>query len=185
MENNILRFEHPEYLYWLLIIPVLIAIYITIRIINKKQFQKFADSKFADLLTPLVSKSRSNTKFATLGDNPHNWVYVANGGTFIFDGGNAFDSFEDETMIDSEMSDYSENPVQNKVIKGYIDTFISNTMTNVNDEFEAVRLETNESIENTATEIKSLIYPVGSVYIADSVNINPATIFGGEWYNQK
>lgn len=103
------------------------------------------------------------------------------GTTFIFDGGNAFDSFEDETMIDSEMSDYSENPVQNKVIKGYIDTFISNTMTNVNDEFEAVRLETNESIENTATEIKSLIYPVGSVYIADSVNINPATIFGGEW----
>ena len=63
MENNILRFEHPEYLYWLLIIPVLIAIYITIRIINKKQFQKFADSKFAGLLTPLVSKSRSNTKF--------------------------------------------------------------------------------------------------------------------------
>ena len=60
METNILRFEHPEYLYWLLIIPILIAIYVTIRIINKRQFQKFADTKFAELLTPLVSKSRSN-----------------------------------------------------------------------------------------------------------------------------
>ena len=66
MENNILRFEHPEYLYWLLIIPILIAIYITIRIINKRQFLKFADTKFAELLTPLVSTSRSNTKFVIL-----------------------------------------------------------------------------------------------------------------------
>mgnify|MGYP003302879189 FL=1 len=63
MENNILRFEHPEYLYWLLIIPILIAIYVTIRIINKKRFSKFADSKFIELLAPLTSNSRSNIKF--------------------------------------------------------------------------------------------------------------------------
>lgn len=63
MESNILRFEHPEYLYGLLIIPILIAIYITIRIINKRQFSKFADSKFIEFLTPLASKSRSNIKF--------------------------------------------------------------------------------------------------------------------------
>ena len=63
MENNILRFEHPEYLYWLLIIPILIAIYISVRIINKRQYSKFADSKFMKLLTPLTSKARSNTKF--------------------------------------------------------------------------------------------------------------------------
>lgn len=64
METNILRFEHPEYLYLLLVIPIFIALYILLRIINKRQFKKFADSKFAEFLVPLASKSRSNTKFA-------------------------------------------------------------------------------------------------------------------------
>ncbi|MBR5603124.1 MAG: VWA domain-containing protein [Bacteroidales bacterium] len=63
METHILRFEHPEYLYWLLAIPALIAIYILIRISNKRQFRKFADSQFASFLVPLASKSRSTTKF--------------------------------------------------------------------------------------------------------------------------
>lgn len=63
MESHILRFEHPEYLYWLLVIPVLIAIYIFIRIINKRQFKKFADNKFLGFLIPLASRARSNTKF--------------------------------------------------------------------------------------------------------------------------
>ncbi len=63
MESHILRFEHPEYLYWLLVIPVLIAIYIFIRIVNKRQFKKFADNKFIEFLIPLASRARSNTKF--------------------------------------------------------------------------------------------------------------------------
>ncbi len=63
METNILRFEHPEYLYWLLVIPLLIAAYVIVKIIDKRQFRKFADSKFAELLVPLASKARSNTKF--------------------------------------------------------------------------------------------------------------------------
>lgn len=63
MESHILRFEHPEYLYWLLVIPVLIAIYILIRITNKRQFKKFADNKFLEFLIPLASRARSNTKF--------------------------------------------------------------------------------------------------------------------------
>lgn len=63
MESQILRFEHPEYLYWLLVIPVLIAIYIFIRIVNKRQFKKFADNKFIEFLIPLASRARSNTKF--------------------------------------------------------------------------------------------------------------------------
>ena len=63
MESHILRFEHPEYLYWLLVIPVLIAIYIFIRIINKRQYKKFADNKFLEFLIPLASRARSNTKF--------------------------------------------------------------------------------------------------------------------------
>ena len=30
--ENVLRFEHPEYLYWLLVIPVLVIIYILFRL---------------------------------------------------------------------------------------------------------------------------------------------------------
>lgn len=63
METNILRFEHPEYLYWLLIIPILIAIYIVVKIINKRQLRKLAESNFVKYLMPLLSTSRSNTKF--------------------------------------------------------------------------------------------------------------------------
>lgn len=63
METNILRFEHPEYLYWLLIIPVLIALYIFAKIINRRQFEKFANIKLLGFLIPQTSKARSNTKF--------------------------------------------------------------------------------------------------------------------------
>ena len=63
METHILRFEHPEYLYWLLVIPVLIAIYVSIRIINKRQFKRFANDKFMEFLIPLASNGRSNIKF--------------------------------------------------------------------------------------------------------------------------
>ena len=88
----------------------------------------------------------------------------------------------DNESIKIKIQDQDEISVTEKSNKNESqETFAFTVNFNVNDEFEAVRLETNESIENTATEIKSLIYPVGSVYIADSVNINPATIFGGEW----
>lgn len=63
METNILRFEHPEYLYMLIAIPILIGVYVAVKVINKRQFKAFADSKFQELLVPLVSTSRSNTKF--------------------------------------------------------------------------------------------------------------------------
>ncbi len=63
MESNILRFEHPEYLYWLIAIPILICVYVAVRIINKRQFEIFADSRFRELLIPMVSTSRSITKF--------------------------------------------------------------------------------------------------------------------------
>lgn len=63
MESNILRFENPQYLYWLLIIPVLVALYILIRFWNKEQFEKFANIKFRDYLVPNFSAARANTKF--------------------------------------------------------------------------------------------------------------------------
>lgn len=63
METNILRFEHPDYLYWLIIIPILIAVYIFIRYFNKKQFSKFADIRFIGYLAPKVSSGRNTVKF--------------------------------------------------------------------------------------------------------------------------
>ena len=63
MENNILRFENPQYLYWLLIIPVLVAIYVLIRLWNKRQFGRFANVKLRGYLVPMFSSARANTKF--------------------------------------------------------------------------------------------------------------------------
>ena len=63
MESNILRFENPQYLYWLLIIPVLIAIYVLIRFWNKRQFERFANIRLRKFLIPMFSSKRANTKF--------------------------------------------------------------------------------------------------------------------------
>lgn len=63
MESSILRFENPQYLYWLLIIPVLVAIYVLIRLWNKRQFGRFANVKLRGYLVPMFSNARANTKF--------------------------------------------------------------------------------------------------------------------------
>ena len=63
MESNILRFENPQYLYWLLVIPVLVAVYVLVRLWNKKQFERFANIKLRSFLVPMFSSARANTKF--------------------------------------------------------------------------------------------------------------------------
>ncbi|MGN0033691.1 MAG: VWA domain-containing protein [Candidatus Limimorpha sp.] len=63
METNILRFENPQYLYYLLIIPVMVAIFILLRLHNKKQFQRFANIQLRGLLVPNYSSGRTNFKF--------------------------------------------------------------------------------------------------------------------------
>ena len=63
MESNILRFENPQYLYWLLVIPVLVAVYVLVRMWNKKQFERFANIKLRSYLVPMFSSARANTKF--------------------------------------------------------------------------------------------------------------------------
>lgn len=63
METSILRFENPQYLYWLLVIPVMVAVYVLIRLWNKKQFERFASLKLREYLVPMFSPTRANTKF--------------------------------------------------------------------------------------------------------------------------
>ena len=61
--ENVLRFEHPEYLYGLLIIPLLIIIYVLFRLAQKKRFERFAQIGMRDYLVPTHSIRRTTFKF--------------------------------------------------------------------------------------------------------------------------
>ncbi|MBR4391604.1 MAG: VWA domain-containing protein [Bacteroidales bacterium] len=61
--ENVLRFEHPEYLYGLLVIPLLIILYIVIRLWQDKTFRRFADMGMREYLVPLRSGRRGVFKF--------------------------------------------------------------------------------------------------------------------------
>lgn len=59
----VLKFEHPDYLYGLLLIPLLIIVYILIRLRQAKQFERFASMGMRDYLVPSYSSRRRNFKF--------------------------------------------------------------------------------------------------------------------------
>ena len=61
--ENVLRFEHPEYLYGLIAIPLLIIIYVLLRLRQKKQFERFASLGMREYLVPTYSSRRANFKF--------------------------------------------------------------------------------------------------------------------------
>lgn len=60
------RFAHPIYLYLLLLIPVMIAVYAFIQIRMKKQLTKFGDPELMAHLMPDVSPFRRHLKFGLL-----------------------------------------------------------------------------------------------------------------------
>ncbi|MBO4328446.1 MAG: VWA domain-containing protein [Bacteroidales bacterium] len=60
---EVLRFEHPEYLYGLLVIPLLIILYILLRLWQDKTFRRFADDKMRGYLVPRHSHRRHVFKF--------------------------------------------------------------------------------------------------------------------------
>lgn len=60
---EVLKFEHPEYLYGLLVIPLLIILYIVIRLWQDKSFRRFADVKMRAYLVPQRSSRRNVFKF--------------------------------------------------------------------------------------------------------------------------
>ena len=61
-----MRFEHPEYLYWLAIIPVLVIFYILFRVGQRRRFERFAKLEMRDNLVPTYSTRRANFKFVVL-----------------------------------------------------------------------------------------------------------------------
>lgn len=60
---NIFRFENPEYLYGLILIPVLLLFWIISIRIQKKKWSKFGDQHLVDKLLPGVSYRLKNWKF--------------------------------------------------------------------------------------------------------------------------
>lgn len=60
------RFANPTYLYLLLIIPLLIALYVLIRWRMKKQLKMFGDPRLMSHLMPDVSPLRNHLKFALM-----------------------------------------------------------------------------------------------------------------------
>ncbi len=60
------RFAHPTYLYLLLLIPMLVAIYIVVRWRMRRQLRKFGDVNLMAHLMPDVSRVRVHLKFALM-----------------------------------------------------------------------------------------------------------------------
>lgn len=61
--ENVLRFEHPDVLYGLILIPLLIIIYILVRLRQDKVFKRFAEIGLRDYLVPRHSTRRGVFKF--------------------------------------------------------------------------------------------------------------------------
>ena len=61
--ENVMRFEHPEYLYGLIVIPLLVIVYILIRWWQDRTFRRFASVEMRDYLVPLRSGRRGVFKF--------------------------------------------------------------------------------------------------------------------------
>jgi len=61
--ENVLKFERPDMLYWLIIIPVLIIIYVLVRVRKDRLFKRFANVKMRNYLVPQRSNRRSIFKF--------------------------------------------------------------------------------------------------------------------------
>lgn len=60
------RFGNPEYLYLLLIVPLLIVLFVLGQLYKKKALHKFGDMSVIEQLMPYVSKSRPVLKFIFL-----------------------------------------------------------------------------------------------------------------------
>lgn len=90
---------------------------------------------------------------------------LESGSEFFFNGGNSSGHAKVELVVDSELSETSENPIENKAVAlkfEELSTLISSAVT-------AAIAEKNERD-----------HPVGS-FFASTENVDPATLYGGTW----
>jgi hypothetical protein len=116
--------------------------------------------------------------------------YFAEVDSVVFVGGDSGTTTDivAEFGIDNEMSDTSDNPVQNKVVKAYVDESVSDkaTVNYVNNELEKYTTteeadaSLRELLEGYLTMAKLAAHPVGSYYWSDEA-AHPSELFGGEW----
>ncbi|MBA7625812.1 hypothetical protein ES703_33244 [subsurface metagenome] len=57
------RFANSDFLYLLIALPVIIALYIVLVLLSKRNLLRFTDSAFFDILMPMRSPARRNFKF--------------------------------------------------------------------------------------------------------------------------
>ena len=79
-----------------------------------------------------IAEEASETSLGAMERTERVKATLENGSEWVFDGGDASSEFDIEYTVDGEMSESSCNPVQNKVIKQYIDNNFLN-ITNVAD----------------------------------------------------
>lgn len=107
---------------------------------------------------------------------------------WVFDGGDASGEVEIDLVVDGEMSDESINPVQNKVIKKYVDdetAVLTETMDNIKEDVKNINDDAvfNQDFKQLLLDIE---HPIGSIWVGGKYEatgdpINPADLFGGRW----
>lgn len=98
---------------------------------------------------------------------------LENGAEFIFEGGDSESEMSIELIVDSVLSDNSENPVQNKVIKAALD-----------EKQDAGDIPSILSTFLATTNFRNAVFlachPIDSIY-ATVDNTSPGVTYGGTW----
>lgn len=97
------------------------------------------------------------------------------GSTVIFQGGNASSRFAVDIAVDGEMSEASENPVQNRAV---FERFEEQDLTDADLSAQIIALK--ELVNKGFAQAKLDAHPVGSFYISEN-STSPVELFGGEW----
>lgn len=63
---NVLQFQHPQYFYLFLIIPLIVGLYLLKRMVRKKAIQNLGAPELVEKLMPIASKSRPWVKFVLI-----------------------------------------------------------------------------------------------------------------------
>ncbi len=104
------------------------------------------------------AQTASNAKTKTL----EAMLALESGSVIIFQGGNAKSRFSVDLAVDSEISDASENPVENRIVKKYVDNFL-------NDSTEARKIaeENAKKVKTIEDDLNGTQQKVEKLYVTD------------------
>ena len=90
---------------------------------------------------------------------------LESGSEFFFDGGNSSGHAKVELVVDGELSETSENPIENKAVAL---------------KFKELSTLISSAVAAAIAEKNERDHPVGS-FFASTENVDPATLYGGTW----